>query len=156
MKNFICSWRLSLQSLFNWLFPSVGDVTSVLEMEGQCPGAKVGLSRIEASCRHIHILPWAFKGILLWAWRGDGVAKVLPGLVCPDTVSLEFPLPAESNLEFCCCSLVPNDKDSLYSFPSAPSLLHTLPPPPHRGGAALGSVLPYSVHDLQGCLGICQ
>lgn len=30
-------------------FPSVGEVTSVLEIEGQCPGAKVGLSRIEVS-----------------------------------------------------------------------------------------------------------
>lgn len=41
-------------------FPVVGEVTSALEVEGQCSGGKVGLVRVEASCGCIHIVPWAF------------------------------------------------------------------------------------------------
>lgn len=41
-------------------FPAVGEVTSALEVEGQCPGGKVGWVRVEASYGCICIVPWTF------------------------------------------------------------------------------------------------
>lgn len=81
-KKMISFWGLSLHSLFSWLF-WCGRGDFCLEVEGQCPGGKVGLVRVEASCEILHlslcldVLGRPFFSLGSWAGSRDA-----SGLVC--------------------------------------------------------------------------
>lgn len=106
-----------------WLaFPSVGDVTSALEMEDQCLGVKVGFGRVEASCRGcaLGILRSPFLSMERW-WGSKGASGF--GLLWVQSSAFLPPQGEAQSLPF---SLLPSDKDSPYSFSPAPGC-HTLP-----------------------------
>lgn len=97
---YFLSWGLSLQSLFDWLFPVLGRwllpwtwKASVWGqrwvLTGWKPAADVSIGALGGS---------GHQGTRLWAWPDDGLAEALPGEVCSG-YRAQSPLSPQGSLE---------------------------------------------------------